>query len=139
MELERAPLPIGPAGRLEAVPLTNGAGNHAVLVREAHTPRALLTAEPGQPIEPTEPSDPTEQGGRARLLVLPLDDDVALHVDGDALAIWLAEGSLRSTPTPVPAWASVIGLVLLLLLLALTVVGSITVFGWLLGLVGLAR
>ncbi len=126
MELERPPLPIGPAGRLEAVPLTNGAGNHAVLVREADTPRALLTA--------TQPDQ-----GRHRLLVLPLDDDVALHVDGDALAVWLAEGSIGPTPTTVPAWASLIGLVLLLLLLVLTVVGSITVFGWLLGLVGLAR
>ncbi|PZR64649.1 MAG: hypothetical protein DLM71_02085 [Chloroflexi bacterium] len=126
MELERPPLPIGPGGRLEAVPLTNAAGNHAVLVREADTPRALLTA--------TQPDQ-----GRHRLLVLPLDDDVSLHVDGDALAVWLAEGPIGPRPVAVPAWASFIGLAVLLLLLALTVVGTITVFGWLLSALGVGR
>ena len=44
MELE--PLPIGTSGRLQAIALANPSGSHAILVREAGEPRALLIADP---------------------------------------------------------------------------------------------
>jgi hypothetical protein len=118
-------LPIGRSGRLEAVPLTNGAGVHALLVRESAESRALVTGEVGD-------------GARERVVVVPLDDDVELRVDGDALAIWLAEGSIRPEPAS-PAWASAIGFGILLLLVVLLLIGSATVLGWLLGTTGIAR
>lgn len=124
MDAELPALPIGHAGRLEAVGLTNAAGSHAVLLRQDDAPRVLLTAEP---------TDAT----RERVVVVPLDSDVELRVDGDALAIWLAEGSVgRAATGRVPAWASAIGFVGVLLVLAFVVVGAATVFGWLLGLLG---
>src|SRR6266702_4649976 len=79
VEDEQAPTPIGVTGRLTALPLTNAAGNHAVLVRQADASRALLTGEKGS-------------GDRERLIVVPLDDDVEVRIDGDALAIWLTQG-----------------------------------------------
>jgi hypothetical protein len=119
MEADRPPLPIGRAGALHAVPLTNTAGTHAVLVRQADEARALITGEP-------------PDGGRERVVVVPLDDDVEVRVDGDALAVWLSEGSLMTGGREsVPAWASVIGLVLLLVLLFFALIGSLTFFGWL--------
>lgn len=119
MDGEQPPIPIGSSGRLEALPLTNASGNHAILVRQADAPRALLTAEPGE-------------GDRERVVVVPLDGDVQLHVDGDALAIWLAEGSMAAPRGVVPGWASAVGLLLLIGLLGLTVLGSVTAFNWLL-------
>ncbi|MDH4334129.1 MAG: hypothetical protein OEW24_02540 [Chloroflexota bacterium] len=119
MDGAQPPIPIGSSGRLEALPLTNAAGNHAIVVRQADTPRALLTGEAGD-------------GDRDRVVVVPLDADVQLHVDGDALAIWLAEGSVAAPQRAIPGWASAVGLLLLLLLLALTVLGSVTAFTWLL-------
>lgn len=119
MDAAQPPIPIGSSGRLEALPLTNAAGNHAILVRQAETPRALLTGE-------------TRDGDRDRVVIVPLDGDVQLHVDGDALAIWLAEGSMAPPRGSVPGWASAVGLLLLVLLLALTVLGSVTAFTWLL-------
>lgn len=118
-------LPIGRSGHLEAVPLTNGAGVHALLVRESEASRALVTGEAGD-------------GARERVVVVPLDDDVELRVDGDALAIWLAEGSIRPEPAS-PAWASAIGYAIILLLVVLVVIGSVTVLGWLLGTTGIAQ
>lgn len=123
MDAGQPPIPIGSSGRLEALPLTNAAGNHAILVRQADTPRALVTGEAGD-------------GARDRVVVVPLDDDVQLHVDGDALAIWLAEGSMAVHSGAVPGWASAVGLLLLLGLLALTVLGSATAFAWLLEALG---
>jgi hypothetical protein len=119
MEADRPPLPIGRAGVLQAVSLTNTAGTHAVLVRQADEARALITGEP-------------PDGGRERVVVVPLDDDVEVRVDGDALAVWLSEGALLSVARePVPAWASAIGLVLLVVLVAFALIGSLTFFGWL--------
>lgn len=119
MEADRPPLPIGRSGALQAVSLTNTAGTHAVLVRQADEARALITGEP--------PDD-----GRERVVVVPLDGDVEVRVDGDALAIWLTEGSLMTgAREPVPAWASAVGLVLLVVLLAFALIGSLTFFGWL--------
>ena len=66
--------------------------------------------------------------------MVPLDDDVEMRMDGDALAVWLAHGSVGPQPQSVPAWANVIGLALLLLVLAFAVIGSVVVFGWLAGL-----
>ncbi|HEY4768422.1 MAG: hypothetical protein WED12_04915 [Chloroflexota bacterium] len=123
MDAAQPPIPIGSSGRLEALPLTNAAGNHAILVRQADAPRALVTGEAGD-------------GDRDRVVVVPLDSDVQLHVDGDALAIWLAEGSVAVPRGAVPGWASAVGLLLLLGLLALTVLGSVTAFTWLLEALG---
>lgn len=120
-------LPVGRAGRLEATPLT-AAGDHAVLVREtdpAQRARALLT------------TDKLPSG--ERLVVMPLDDEVEVRVDGDALAVWLGAGSLAQLPRDqrpmptgrVPGWASVIGGGLLLLVLLFAVIGSAVAFTWL--------
>lgn len=117
---ESGGLPLGASGRLEAVPMSNAAGDHALLVRQGDTSRALLTGERG--------SD------RERVVVVPLDDDVEMRMDGDALAVWLARGSIRPLPQSVPAWANVVGTALVLVVLVFAVVGSVVVFGWLAGL-----
>lgn len=124
-------MPIGRTGRLEAHPLTAGE-DAAVLVREAGgeaRPKALLTA------------DKHPEG--ERLVVTPLDDDVDVRVDGDALAVWIGTAwtddgtDVRprepATPTSVPVWATVVGAGLLVLILALTAIGSAVAFSWLVG------
>lgn len=122
-----ASLPVGRSGRLEAMALT-AAGDHAVLVRETGTSergRVLLT------------TDKLPDG--ERLVVMPLDDEIEVRVDGDALAVWLGAGSLaqlspdqRPMPTTaVPPWATIIGGGLLLLVLLFAVIGSAVVFSWL--------
>src|SRR5687767_2971853 len=123
-----ASLPVGRSGRLEALALA-AAGDHAVLVREttpAERHRALLT------------TDKLADG--ERLVIMPLDDDVDVRVDGDALAVWLGAGSLADLPPEqrpihesarVPPWASIIGGALLLLVLVFAVIGSAVVFTWL--------
>jgi hypothetical protein len=124
---ELPPLPIGRTGRLSAASLPNAAGNYALLVRQDATPRALLTSEAGP-------------GERERVVVVPLDDDVDLRVDGDALAVWLAEGSMRgASGTGVPAWANAIGYVLIVLIVLFVVLGGATFFGWILDLTGVGR
>ena len=110
-------LPLGASGRLEAVPMTNAAGDHALLVRQGDATRALVTGERGDE--------------RDRVVVVPLDDDVEMRMDGDALAVWLTRGSITAVRSEVPAWASGIGLVLVLGLIALAALGSLTFFGWL--------
>lgn len=117
------PIPLGSTGRLEALPMTNASGNHAILVRQDDAPRALVTGEAGE-------------GSRDRVVVVPLDADVQVHVDGDALAAWLAEGSVAPARGAVPGWASAIGLLLLLAMLAFTVLGSVTFFAWLFEVLG---
>jgi len=119
VDAREAPIPVGATGRLEALALTNAAGDHALLVREAETPRLLLTGEHGAT-------------GRERVVVVPLDDDVELRVDGDALAVWLADGSMGPRQAAVPGWASAIGLLLLLAVLGFTLLGSVSFFNWLL-------
>jgi hypothetical protein len=122
-----ASLPVGRSGRLEALALA-AAGDHAVLVRETgpdHRGRALLT------------TDKLATG--ERLVVMPLDAEVEVRVDGDALAVWLGAGSMTDVPPEqrpmsearVPAWASVVGGALLLLVLAFAVIGSAVAFSWL--------
>jgi hypothetical protein len=122
-----AVIPLGRSGRLEAMSLS-AAGDHAVLVRETGTDargRALLT------------TDKLPAG--ERLVIMPLDDEVEVRVDGDALAVWLGAGSLaqlaphqRPMPTRgVPIWASIVGGGLLLLVLAFAVIGSAVAFTWL--------
>ena len=125
MDDRQAPIPLRASGRLEALPLTNAAGDHALLLRQADLPRALLTGEAGS-------------GGRDKVVLVPLDHDVELRVDGDALAVWLADGSMGAPRAAVPGWASAMGLGLLLTLLAFTVLGSVTVFNWLLEALGWA-
>jgi hypothetical protein len=118
-------LPIGQSGRLEAMAL-NAGEDAAVLVRERGTdgrPRALLT------------TDKLPAG--ERLVVMPLDDEVEVRVDGDALAVWLGSGSLMATPrttaaapADIPIWATVAGGAMLLLVVALAVIGSAVAFAW---------
>jgi hypothetical protein len=74
--------------------------------------------------------------GRERVVVVPLDTDVELRMDGDALAIWLAQGSVAPPAASVPGWASAIGLILVLAVLAFAVLGSLTFFSWLVRLLG---
>jgi hypothetical protein len=120
-------LPVGRSGRLEAMAL-RAAGDHAVLVRETGTGkrgRALLT------------TDKLPAG--ERLVVMPLDEDVDVRVDGDALAVWLGSGSIQQVPPEqrpienvrVAPWATVVGGALLLLVLAFAVIGSAVAFSWL--------
>ena len=122
-----ASLPVGRSARLEAMALT-AAGDHAVLVREtggAGRSRALLT------------TDKLPAG--ERLVVMPLDDEVDVRVDGDALAVWLGSGSIQQLPREqrpiehvrVAPWATVLGGALLLLVLAFAVIGSAVAFSWL--------
>ena len=129
---EAAPtLRIGRSGRLEATAL-EVAGDHAVLVGEtgrAGRRRALLTTD----------KLPTGE----RLVLMPLDDDVEVRVDGDALAVWLGSGILGDVPrqrqaiahADVPPWASIIGGAMLILTLLFAILGSAVVFTWLARLV----
>jgi hypothetical protein len=123
-----ATLPVG-RGTLEAEPLTNTAGDHALLLRQAETPRVLLLAEPGAVAET----------GRERVVVMPFDEDVETRVDGDALATWIAAPFDRASDesdAKVPVWASAMGYVLIILVLVLSVVGGAVVFSWILDAVG---
>ena len=118
-------MPIGRSGRLEAAVLDAG-GDHAVLVRETGggRRRALLTTD----------KLPTGE----RLVVMPLDDDVEVRVDGDALAVWLGSSIVGEVPpqhhalaqASVPPWATIVGGALLLAVLAFAVIGSAVVFSW---------
>jgi hypothetical protein len=123
MEGTPAPFPLGPSGKLEAQPLTNAVGNHAVLVQEGEQPRALVTVEAGS-VE------------RARVVIVPLDGDVELRVDGDALAIWLSQGSIGPQPSNVPGWANAIGFGLVIVAVGFAILGSVTFFSWLFGTLG---
>jgi hypothetical protein len=71
------------------------------------------------------------------VVLVPLDDDVELRVDGDAMAIWLATGSVGRPQAAVPVWASALGYLLILTILAFVLVGGVTVFGWLFDALGL--
>ena len=74
---------------------------------------------------------------------MPLDEEVDVRVDGDALAIWLGSGVVGEVPPQhravtearVPPWASLVGGTLLILVLIFAVVGSAVVFTWLTRLV----
>jgi len=129
-EATSATMPVGRSGRLEAMALT-AAGDHAVLVREAGADgrgRALLT------------TDKLTTG--ERLVIMPLDDEVEVRVDGDALAVWLGAGSTQELPrqqmpvdaTRVPPWASIVGGATLLLVVAFAVIGSAVTFSWIMSL-----
>lgn len=119
--------PIGQSGRLEAIGLTNATGSHALLVRQDEAPRALFTAEPAT-------------GSRERLVVVPLDDDVEIRVDGDALAIWLAQGSVGGRGgAQVPAWANAIGYLIVIAAVSFVVLGGVTFFSWLFTTLGWVR
>jgi hypothetical protein len=111
-------LPLGATGRLEVQPLVNSTGDHALLVRQGPESRALITGE--------------RADARDRVVVVPLDDDVQLRVDGDALAVWLTRGSVTAKPARAPAWASAIGLLLVLAFVAFALIGSVVSVRWLL-------
>lgn len=121
--------PVGRSGRLEAAAL-EAAGDHAVLVRETGSDgrgRVLLTTD--------------KLASGERLVVMPLDDEVEVRVDGDALAVWLGSGILgdgppqhRAMPTRVAPWATIVGGLLLVLVLAFAVIGSAVAFTWLMRL-----
>jgi hypothetical protein len=120
MDEEGVALPLGASGRLEAVPMANAAGDHALLVRQGDESRALLTGERGEE--------------RDRVVVIPLDEEVELRVDGDALAVWLTRGSVGRVASAVPGWANAIGFGLVLVLIGFAVLGSVTFFAWILNL-----
>ena len=122
-------LPLG-EGRLEAFPLTNVAGDHALLIRQGEEQRALLTGE--------RPSRTHAGSERDRIVLVPLDEDVELRVDGDAIAVWLARGSVGRASQAVPAWANAIGYLVILALALFVIVGGATVFGWLFSAMGLS-
>jgi hypothetical protein len=127
VDAELPSFPIGHSGRLEAVPLTNATGSHALLVRQDRQPRALFTGE-------------QIPGSRERLVVVPLDDDVEVRIDGDALAVWLAQGSVsRADGSAVPAWASAIGFLLIIAVLVFLILGGVTFFSWLFDTLGWVR
>ncbi len=118
---------IGRSGRLEAAGLEAG-GDHAVLIRETGGQarnRALLTTD--------------KLASGERLVVMPLDEEVEVRVDGDALAVWLGSGLVGDVPrqhhvlapADVPPWASIIGGTLLIAVLVFAVIGSAVVFTWL--------
>ena len=118
---------IGRSGRLEAAGLEAG-GDHAVLIRETGGEarnRALLTTD--------------KLASGERLVVMPLDEEVEVRVDGDALAVWLGSGLVGEVPrqhhvlapADVPPWASIIGGTLLIVVLVFAVIGSAVVFTWL--------
>jgi hypothetical protein len=122
-----AAMALGRSGRLEAAALEAG-GDHAVLVRETGgrpRNRALLT------------TDKLATG--ERLVVMPLDEEVEVRVDGDALAVWLGSGLIGDVPqqhhalkpADVPPWATIIGGALLIAVLVFAVIGSAVVFTWL--------
>lgn len=126
-EATPATMPVGRTGRLEAMALV-AAGDHAILVRESGSEgrgRVLLT------------TDKLPSG--ERIVVMPLDDDIEVRVDGDALAVWLGAGSTRQVPPQqmpvdqrdVPAWATLVGGAMLVLVLAFAVIGSAVSFSWL--------
>jgi len=127
VDAELPSLPVGRSGRLSAVGLTNTTGNHALLLRHDEESRALITGEP-------------VPGHRERLIVVTFDEDVELRVDGDALAIWLTQGSVgRNGRSAVPGWANAIGFLLVLIVFVFLVVGAATVFSWLFTTLGLVR
>lgn len=127
MDAELPSLPVGRSGRLNAVGLTNATGSHAVLLRHDEESRALITGEP-------------VRGDRERVIVVPFDEDVELRVDGDALAIWLAQGSVgRAGRSAVPGWANAVGFLLVLIVFLFLLVGAVTVFSWLSTTLGWAR
>jgi hypothetical protein len=129
VDAELPSLPIGRSGRLRAAGLANASGSHALIVQQDETPRALLIGEA-----------PESGASRERLVVTPLDDDVEIRVDGDALAVWLAQGSVgRSAGTSVPGWANAIGFGLVVLVILFLLIGSVTFFGWLFAALGLIR
>jgi hypothetical protein len=129
-----ATLPVGRSGRLEAVPLA-AAGDHALYLRETdagHRGRVLLT------------TDKLPAG--ERLVVVPLDAEVEVRIDGDALAVWLGRGSLQQVPPEqrpveeqhVPVWATLVGGVLLVLLVIFAIIGSGVTFTWIMRALGAA-
>ena len=111
-------MPVGRFGQVEALGLEGPDGDHAILVRQAGAHRLLLTSDSrGSP--------------REHLVVTPLDDDVDVRVDGDALAVWLASAPIAPPASAlVPAWASVVGLASLLLMVGFTIIGAVVAFGW---------
>jgi hypothetical protein len=127
-EPDSAPLPVG-RGALAAQPLTNSTGDHALLLRQADTPRVLILAEPGSVAET----------GRERVVVMPFDGDVETRVDDDALATWIAtpyDAPSETDTGRVPAWASAFGFVLIILVVVLTVIGGAALFSWILDALG---
>ena len=119
MDEPGAAIPLGGAADpLTAVALTNADGTRAMLIREGEQPKALITVG--------------TDARAGRILVTPLDGEVELRRDREAAAQWIAAGSVaRRTAARVPAWADAIGLALVLMIFALTIVGALTVIGWL--------
>jgi hypothetical protein len=114
-------LPIGRSGRLDALGLTAADGDHALLILDAGEPRALVSAR-------------ASDGAAERLVVSGIGGPLQTESDVDALPGWLASASIGSSRAgqPVPAWASLVGLIVLLTLVAFAVIGGAVSFGWVL-------
>ena len=129
-----ASFPVGRTGRLEAVPL-DAAGDHALYVRET---------DPGQRGRVLLTTDKLPAG--ERLVVVPLDAEVEIRIDGDALAVWLGRGSLQQVPPEqrpvedqhVPVWATLVGGFVLVLMVVFAIIGSAVAFTWILRALGTA-
>jgi hypothetical protein len=129
-----ASLPVGRSGRLEAVPLA-AAGDNALYIRET---------DPGQRGRVLLTTDKLPAG--ERLVVVPLDAEVEVRIDGDALAVWLGGGSLQQVPPEqrpieehhVPLWATLVGGALLFLMVVFAVIGSAVAFTWIVRALGAA-
>ena len=103
---------------LEAVGLTNAEGAQAILVRDGERPRLLVATE-------------RVSGGHERLVIAPFDAGHEIRREGDALAAWIARPPVTRRVARVPAWASVLGYVLVVGVAGLTILGSLTLIGWL--------
>jgi hypothetical protein len=114
-------LPIGGYDGFLARAVTNSGGDEGVLVVDHHgVPQLLLATR-----DDDERLDAVVVGG----LVVSRPGNAA------SLAGWLGRGAGRAVAEPA-GWASWVGLGVLLLLVAFTLIGALTVAGWLVGSFG---
>jgi hypothetical protein len=114
-------LPIGGFDGFLARAVTNSGGEDGVLVVDHHgVPQLLLATR-----EDDERLDAVVVG----------EFVVSRRGNAASVAGWLGRGAGRALGEPAP-WASWIGLGVLLLIVACTVIGALTVAGWLVGSFG---
>ena len=113
---------------MEAISLENPAGGRAILIRTEDGPRVLVKIR-------------TRGKTKARVTVVPLDAGVEVSRERDALAAFIAAGTIvpAGEASRVPRWANAMGYVLIFLVVGFTLLGSLTFFGWLFGAIGLTR
>ena len=112
-----ASLPVGePNDDFTATAVPNAEGSHALVIGQGERPMVLVSAG--------------RDARAGRLLVTALDDSVELRTDREAAAQWIARGSVARRVARAPAWANATGFVLVVVIFALTVLGAVTVIGW---------